>query len=396
MMQALDGVTVLDLTQHLSGPYCTMILGDAGADVVKVEKPQGGDDQRRLGPLVNGESAPFMMINRNKRSLTLNLKSPEGVELLLRLAAAADVLIENFRPGVVDTLGIGYARLSQVNPALVYCSISGYGQTGPDRDKGGFDILAQGMTGIMDLNTPQGTRPTKTPISLHDLGAGLTAAYSILSAYIHRLKTGEGQFIDVSLIESGLALTVQEAAAYFVNGSVPRVSGTRNHLSAPYQAYRSRDGYVVVGAGNQKLWEIFCTRVVDQPGWVDDPRYATATDRVVHADELEAQIESVLVERDTAHWVEMLDSAGVPGGPINTYAQALADPQVQARDMVLTIEHPTAGAVSALGFPAKMSATPGQVRYAAPTLGQHTDAVLREKLRLTDAEVQELRARNVI
>jgi crotonobetainyl-CoA:carnitine CoA-transferase CaiB-like acyl-CoA transferase len=387
---------VLDLTQHLSGPYCTMVLGDMGADVLKVEKPQG-DDQRKLGPFVNGESSPFMMINRNKKSITLNLKSAAGVDLFLRLAAASDVVIENFRPGVVDTLGIGYDAVRKVNERIIYCSISGYGQTGPYRDLGGFDILAQGMTGMMDLNSQPGQPPSKVPISIHDIGAGLTATNSILSAYIHVLKAGEGQYIDVSLVDSGLALTVQEAASYFVTGVVPHVAGTRNHLSAPYQAYRAQDGFVVVGAGNQRLWENFCRLVVDRPEWIDEPRFAAVHDRLAHADLLEQLIEGVLGEQPAIVWIERMRAAGVPGGPINDYSQAVSDAHiVEARDMTPEVEHPVAGTVKVLGIPAKLSATPGTIRRPAPVLGQHTDEVLREVLSIEPNEVTQLRNAGVL
>jgi crotonobetainyl-CoA:carnitine CoA-transferase CaiB-like acyl-CoA transferase len=395
-MMSLEGVRVLDLTQHLSGPYCTMILGDSGADVLKVEKPHVGDDQRKLGPFVNGESSPFMMINRNKKSITLDLKSQQGKEILLKLAKISDIIIENFRPGIVQSLGIDYETIRKINPGIIYCSISGYGQTGPYRRKGGFDILAQGMTGMMDLNSESGMRPNKIPVSIHDIGAGLTGLYSILSAYIYKLKTGIGQFIDVSLVESGLALTVQEASAYFVNGVVPKVAGTRNHLSAPYQAYRTGNGYVVVGAGNQKLWESFCRKVIDKPDWIGDPRYVTATSRIQHADDLEEMIEAVLRQNQTGYWVAKLDEAGIPGGPINTYDEALHDPHFLAREMVLEIEHPRAGRVKALGIPAKMSQTPGQIRSAAPMLGQHTEEILSGLLEFSAGEIEALKTGKVI
>ena len=394
-MLSLDGMRVLDLTQHLSGPYCTMILGDMGADVLKIEK-LNGDDQRQLGPFINGESSPFMMINRNKRSITLDLKSQDGKEILLKLAGISDVIIENFRPGVTKSLGIDYEELRKLNSGLVYCSISGYGQTGPDSRKGGFDIMAQGMTGLMDMNSEMGKRPTKIPISLHDLGAGMMSVHSILSAYIYKLKTGIGQYIDVSLVESGLALTVAEAAAYFVNGVVPKVSGTRNHLSAPYQAYRAKDGYVIVGAGNQSLWEKFCRKVVNKPEWLDDPRFGKVSDRIKHADDLEQIIEETLLQKDAGYWIAMMDEAGVPGGPINSYDAALNDPHFLARDMVVEVDHPKAGRIKTLGIPAKMSETPGQIRFPAPTLGQHTEDILKDLLGLTEKRVGELRLNKAI
>jgi formyl-CoA transferase len=395
-MLALEGLKVLDLTQHLSGPYCTMLLGDLGADILKIEKPKGGDDQRKLGPFVNGESSPFMMINRNKRSLTLDLKQPVGRALLLQLAKSVDVFIENFRPGVAKSLGIDYAAIRDVNPAVVYCSISGYGQTGPYASRGGFDILAQGLTGTLDLNTPTGARPEKLPISIHDLSAGMTAMSSILAAYIHRLKTGVGQYIDVSLIEAGLAMTPQEASACFVNGTAPKVVGTSNHLSSPYQAYQCRDGYVIIGAGNQKLWEKFCNEVVRRPEWIDDPRFATNPDRVKNVAALEALIQEVLLQDDVAFWIAKLDLAGIPGGPINTYEQALKDPHLLERDMVPEIDHPRAGRMKVLGIPAKMSETPGTIRRPAPILGEHSEEILEGWLGLGASQLADLRTQKVI
>ncbi|SAL01789.1 formyl-CoA transferase [Caballeronia calidae] len=393
-MSSLNGMRVLDLTQYLSGPYCTMLLGDFGADVVKVEKLQG-DDQRRLSPFVNDESAPFMAINRNKRSITLNLKSEQGKSILFELVQKSDVLVENFRPGIAKSLGIDYEAVRQVNPGIIYCSISGYGQTGPCRTKGGFDILAQGMTGLMDVNSPSGDRPVKIPVSFHDIGASLTALYSILCAYIHKLQGGAGQYLDISLVDSGLSLVPVEAAAYFVNGVVPKVAGTQNLLAAPYQAYKTRDGYVVVGASNQKLWEKFCKQVVDRPTWIEDTRFATVSDRVAHIDELERIIELVLTHEDTGYWVEKLDAAGIPGGPINTFDQALRDPQVIARDMIVELEHPRAGKIKNLASAAKMSGTPAQIRMPAPTVGQHTVDILSE-MGLTTSEVEALKRDKVV
>ena len=393
---SLEGMKVLDLTQHLSGPYCTMLLGDMGAEILKIEKLDEGDDQRKLGPFVAGESSPFMMINRNKKSITLNLKSEQGREIVLTMAKACDVVVENFRPGIVKSLGIDYESIKKVNPGIVYCSVSGYGQTGPYSRNGGFDILSQGMSGMMDMNTPEGRRPTKIPISLYDISASLTGLYSILSAYIYKLRTGIGQYIDVSLIESGLALTVQEASAYFVSGVVPKISGTRNHLSSPYQAYKTKNGYVIIGAGNQKLWESFCRSVVERPEWIDDPRFGKVVDRVEHIDALEKMIEQVLAHHDTSHWVARLEKAGVPGGPINSYDQALNDPHIQARNMVVEIDHPKAGRMKALNMPAKMSETPGLVRSPAPMLGQHTDEVLKSMLGFTSDDIEALRLSRTI
>ena len=394
-MSSLKGMRVLDLTQHLSGPYCTMLLGDMGADVVKIEKLDDGDDQRKLGPFINGESFPFMMINRNKRSFRLNLKSEVGKQVLYKLAKNADVFVENFRPGIVKSLGIDYETICEINPGIIYCSISGYGQTGPESHKGGFDIMSQGIAGTMSMNSEEGKRPVKIPISIHDLSASVTALYSILSAYIYKLNNRVGQYIDVALVDSGLGLTVQEASGYFGAGAIPKVSGTRNRLAAPYQAYRCKDGYVIVGAGNQRLWERLCRDVVNKPDWIGDPRFGSVSDRVAHIDELEVLMEDVLLEHDKQYWVQKMDSAGVPGGPINTYDQALSDPHILAREMVREIEHPVAGKIKTLGFPAKMSLTPGEIRTPSPIFGQHTDEILRE-LNFQDDEIADLKKSKVI
>jgi crotonobetainyl-CoA:carnitine CoA-transferase CaiB-like acyl-CoA transferase len=395
-MSSLKGMRVLDLTQHLSGPYCTMLLGDMGADIVKIEKFDQGDDQRKLGPFVNGESFPFMMINRNKKSVKLNLKSEEGRNVLYDLAKKADVFVENFRPGIAKSLRIEYDTMREINPAIIYCSISGYGQTGPESHKGGFDIMSQGMAGTMSMNSEEGKRPVKVPISIHDLSAGLTALYSILGAYIYKLNNGAGQYIDVALVDAGLGLTVQEASGYFGAGLIPTVSGTRNRLAAPYQAYRCRDGFVIVGAGNQRLWERFCRQVVDKPEWIDDPRFGSVSDRVTHIDDLEGLIEEALISQDRQYWVDRMEAAGVPGGPINSYDQALNDPHILARDMVREIEHPVAGKTKVLGFPAKMSLTPGEIRSSSPTFGQHTNEILGGLLGYPDDEIAELKSKNVV
>jgi crotonobetainyl-CoA:carnitine CoA-transferase CaiB-like acyl-CoA transferase len=395
-MSSLNGMRVLDLTQHLSGPYCTMLLGDMGADILKIEKLEGGDDQRKLGPFVNGESFPFMMINRNKKSFRLNLKSEEGKQLLYKLAKDADVFVENFRPGIVKSLSIDYATIRSINPSVIYCSISGYGQTGPESHKGGFDIMSQGMAGTMAMNSAEGERPVKIPISIHDLSGGLTALYSILGAYIHKLKTGEGQYIDVALVDAGLALTVQEASGFFGAGAIPQVSGTRNRLAAPYQAYKCKDGYVIVGAGNQRLWERLCRDVLQKPEWITDPRFPSVSERVAHIDELEVLMEGVLSSHDMHYWVAKMEAAGVPGGPINSYSKALSDPHILAREMVVEVDHPVAGRIKALGFAGKMSQTPSRIAAPAPTFGQHTEEVLRNAFRYNDAELDDLRKRNVI
>ncbi|MEX2541336.1 MAG: CoA transferase [Trueperaceae bacterium] len=375
-MLPLDGFKVLDLTRFLSGPYCTMVLADMGADVIKVENFPEGDDSRRLGPKVNGESYPAAMPNRNKRSLAVNLKEDRGRELFLRLATESDLVIENFRPGVTSRLGVDYQAVKALNPKIIYCSITGFGQTGPYRDRPGFDIIAQGVTGFMRMTGAPGGEPAKVGIAISDIAAGATAAQAILAAEIHRMRSGEGQYIDISLVDAGLAWTVWEAGAYFGSGELPQPMGSRHRRSAPYQAFRTADGYVTIGANNQRLWQRLCNDVLDRPEWLADPRYAEGPARLEHVDELTRDIEEIVSQQPTQYWVERLDDAGVPGGPVLRYDETLRNEQVLAREMVVEMEHPKIGPMRALGIPAKMSGTPFTVRAPAPWLGQHTSEVL--------------------
>jgi len=360
----------------MSGPYCTMVMADMGADVVKVERFPGGDDSRRLAPKVNGESYPFAMPNRGKRSLALDLKDTRGRDAFLELAATADFVIENFRPGVMQRLGIGYDAVRAVRPDIVYCSISGFGQTGPYRDRPGFDIMAQGVSGLMRMTGFPDGRPAKVGIAICDLAAGATALYSMLGAHLVRQSTGAGQQIDISLVDSALGWTLWEAGAYFGAGEVPTGTGTRHRRSTPYAAYRTADGFVTLGANTERLWQRLCTDVLDRRDWLSDERFATLPDRMANIDELEREIEAITGQRPTADWIERLDAAGVPGGPVLSYDEALADPHVQARDMVTELDHPVFGRMRTIGIPAKMSGTPMHVGRAAPLLGEHTREVL--------------------
>jgi crotonobetainyl-CoA:carnitine CoA-transferase CaiB-like acyl-CoA transferase len=373
----LDGFKVLDLTRFLSGPYCTMVLADMGADVVKVENFPEGDDSRRLDPKINGESYPAAMPNRNKRSLAVNLKEDRGRELFLRLAGKSDLVIENFRPGVTARLGIDYQAVRAVNPKIIYCSITGFGQTGPYRDRPGFDIIAQGVTGFMRMTGAPSGEPAKVGIAISDIAAGATAAQAILAAEIHRMKSGEGQYIDISLVDAGLAWTVWEAGAYFGSGELPEPMGSRHRRSAPYQSFRTSDGYVTIGANNQRLWRRLCTDVLERPEWLEDPRYAEGASRLANVDELARDIEEIVCRRPTGYWVERLDAAGVPGGPVLRYDETLRNEQVLAREMIVELEHPKIGPMRGLGIPAKMSETPFSIRSPAPWLGQHTSEILR-------------------
>ena len=385
----LDGFRVLDLSRFLSGPYTTMVLAELGADVVKVERFPEGDDSRRLGPKVNGESYPFGMPNRSKRSLALDLKSDAGRDVFLRLAAESDLVMENFRPGVVRRLGIDYDSLRAVRPDILYCSISGFGQTGPYRDRPGFDIMAQGGGGYLRMTGQPDGRPTKVGIAVNDIAAGATAIYSIMGAQMVRQRTGEGQYIDISLVDAGLAWTLWEAGAYFGNGELPAPSGTRHRRSTPYQAYVTSDGFVTIGANNDRLWQRFCRDVVQRPEWLDDPRFVTLTDRMAHVDELQDEIEAITRTRTTEEWVEICDEAGVPGGPVLTYDETLVDPHVLERDMVVDLEHPIIGPMRTVGTGARFSGLDFKVRGPAPWLGQHTAEVLAES-GLADEEITRL------
>ena len=378
MALPLDGVRVLDLTTIMAGPYCTMVLGDMGAEVVKIENFPEGDGSRRFDPKVNDESYCFAVLNRNKKSVGLNMKHPRGKEAFMKLAAKADIITENFRPGVVKKLGIDYDAISAINPGVIYASMSGFGQTGPYGKKGGFDIVAQGMSGIMMMTGYPGGRPAKVGIAMNDIASGVTALYSILGAYIGRLRTGKGQYIETSLLEAGLAWTHWESGAYFGSGELPTATGTRHRRSTPYQAYKTQDGYVTVGGNNNKLWTAFCTSVCGKPEWLTDARFNPLGARLKNVDELEREIEAVLTTQPTAHWVEKLDAAGVPGGPVYTYDQILADPHVKARKMVVEMDHPKIGRMKSLGIPVKSTGELLAIRAPAPWLGQHSDEVLKE------------------
>ena len=395
MALPLEGVRVLDLTNVMAGPYCTMVLGDMGAEVVKLESFPDGDTSRRFDPQVNGESYCFAVLNRNKKSLAIDLKNPRGKEIALALAERADIVAENFRPGVVKKLGLDYEAISARNPAVVYASMSGFGQTGPYGRKGGFDIMAQGMSGIMTMTGEPGGRPAKVGIAMNDIASGATALSGILAAYIGRLKSGRGQYLETSLLEAGLAWSFWEFGAYFGGGEIPLANGTRHRRSAPYQAYRTKNGYVTVGANNEKLWQAFCTRVCGKPEWLGDARFATPAARLGNADALEGEIEKVFASRTTAQWVEVLDAAGVPGGPVYRYDQALADPHVVARNMVEDIEHPKIGRMKMMGRPLKSSGELTAIRQPAPWLGQHSAQVLRG-LGYGESDIERLFAERVV
>jgi formyl-CoA transferase len=374
-MMALEGIRVLDQTQVMAGPFCSMLLADMGADVIKIEPP-GGEHTRREREIAPGVSASFLAVNRNKRALTLDLKQPAGVDVLKRLVRTADILVENYRPGVATRLGIDYDTLAAINPRLIYCSISGFGQTGPYASRGGFDLIAQGMSGIMSATGSDGGAPVKVGVPVTDLGAGLFAVVGILSALRARHRTGRGQLVDTSLFEAGVALSQWEATQYWYTGEVPRGLGTAHRLNAPYQALKASDGHFTVGAANDNLWPRFAA-VLDLAHLVEDPRFDSVPNRLRHRAELETLIEAVTAKEPRAHWLAKCEAAGIPAGPIYTVPEALADPHAQARGMVQELAHPQVGSVKALGNPVKMSATPPRLRTAAPGPGADTDLILR-------------------
>lgn len=386
----LQGIKVIDFSQILAGPFCTMLLADMGADVVKVEKPNGGDDTRRYGPpFIEGESAAFLTLNRNKRSIVLDLKSEQGLGVVRRMLADADVMLHNFRPGVVERMGLGYDDVSALNPAIVYCAVSGFGATGPYSRRAGFDLVAQGMSGLMSVNGFPDAPPAKVGVPMADLNTGMFCAYGILTAYINRLATGKGQHVDASLLESGMAYTLYESATYFATGEVAGPLGSAHRMIAPYQAFATQDGYINIGAANQNNWERMC-RAVGRDDLLDDARFASNPERMVNIRSLTPIMEDTFRTQTTAHWVEILERAGVPCGPIYNIEQVYADPHVQSRDMAVELDHPKAGSIRNIGVAVKLSDTPGSVRTPAPLLGQHTDEVLTE-FGCTDAEIAALR-----
>jgi crotonobetainyl-CoA:carnitine CoA-transferase CaiB-like acyl-CoA transferase len=339
----LAGMRVLELAQIMAGPTCGMLLADMGADVIKVEKLPGGDDARGYRePLVNGVSAPFMMLNRNKRGIALDLKQAAGRDVLLRMVRDADVLTENYRRGTLERLGIGYDVLVEVNPGLIYCAVSGYGRTGPYADKGGFDLIAQGFAGLMSITGQPGGPPVKTGNSVADMNAGILAAVGILAAYAHKQKTGQGQVVDTSLMEAALQQTYWHAAIYFATGQSPGPTGSAHLLTAPYQAFAARDGWINIGGANQANWERIAD-VLGHPEWRADARFATNSARMANLDALTDAMSDVLATRTRAEWLAAFDAAGVPAGPVQTIGEALTHPQTLARGMVVDLQHPEAG-----------------------------------------------------
>jgi crotonobetainyl-CoA:carnitine CoA-transferase CaiB-like acyl-CoA transferase len=391
----LAGMRVLELTQIMSGPTAGMMLADLGADVIKVEKLPGGDDSRGYTePRINGVSAPFLMMNRNKRGIALDLKPARGREVLLRLASRADVLLENFRSGTMAKLGLGYEALRLANPGLIYAAVSGYGHSGPYADKGGFDLIAQGFGGLMSITGEPGGAPAKVGPPVSDINGGILAALGIVAAWAHKLRTGEGQVVDTSLMEAALQQTYWHAAVYFATGESPGPTGSAHILTAPYQAFHAADGWINIGGANQANWERIA-EVLGHPEWRADPRFATNTARKQNLPALVEAMNRVLGTRTRAQWLAAFDAAGVPAGPVHSIGEALTHPQTLAREMVVATHHPQAGPVKSIGCPIRFSATPAAVTRPAPLLGEHTREVLREH-GYADAEIDSLVAEGVV
>lgn len=375
----LAGLKVVDLTHVMAGPTCTLMLADMGAEVIKIEKTPNGDDTRHsVPPKIGDEAASFLMMNRNKRGIVLDLKTDGGKKVLRKLISRADVLVENFAPGAMERLGFGYEELRKEHPALIYCSLSGFGRTGPYKNRRGFDLVAQAMSGVMSFT---GERPDGPPVKcgapLSDITAGILAAMGILAAYAHRLKTGQGQWVETSLYEAALVQTYWQSAIALATGVAPRAMGSAHPLNAPYQAFEASDGWIVVGGANQKHWGLMLD-VLGANELASDPRFVKGADRMAHLKELEAELSKRFRANTAKHWLDALDAKGVPCGPVHDMLQALNDPQTLARDMVVEVEHSTLGPVKTIGLPVKFSDTPGKVRGGAPVYGEHTREVLRE------------------
>jgi len=391
----LSGVRVLDLTRMLAGPYCTLLLADMGAEVIKIERPGKGDEIRRMGPpFVEGVSAYFISVNRNKLSLTLDLKSPKGKEIFLKLVEDSDVVVDNFRPGVMEALGFGFEALKSRNPKIIACSISGYGQTGPYRDRPAYDLVLQAMGGVVALTGEPGGKPVRCGIPIGDLAGAMQAAFSIVSALFARERTGEGAFLDISLLDSLVFLAPYIAQYYFADGKVMGPSGSKHRSVTPYQVFESKDGYLVVAVFGEGFWPRFC-EAVGRPDLAEDPRFKTNLDRVAHREILDPMLEELIRTRPTREWLEALEKHEIPACEVKTIDKVLEDPQLLARGMIGEMVHPVCGTVKTLANPVKVGGAEGEIRHA-PLLGEHTNDLLSRVLNLTPSEITQLRKEKVI
>ncbi|HXH09839.1 MAG TPA: CoA transferase [Alphaproteobacteria bacterium] len=394
MTSALAGVKVLDLSRVLAGPYCAMLLADMGAEVLKIEEPEGGDESRTWPPFAAGEASGYLSMNRNKRDMTLNLKTPAGQEILKRLVATADVLIENFRTGTMAAFGLGYNVLRQLNPRLIYCAISVFGRSGPYQDKVGYEALMQAFSGVMSITGEPEGPPLRCGVSFIDLSTGLMAAYGVMTALFHRERTGKGQQLEVSLFETALSLMSYHAVGYLLGGQVPQRQGSGHPMIVPYQVFRTQDGEIFIAGSNQRLWTLLC-QVLRRGDLLQDPRFSSNAERVNHRHIIVPILQEEIRQYPTAELHQMLEKAGVPCAPVNTLDNVLADPQTLARQMVIDVPHPLIPHLKLLGIPIKLDATPGDIRLAPPLKGQHTEEVLRD-LGYSTADIERLRAQRAI
>jgi len=379
----LEGVVVLDLTRVLSGPYCSMMLADLGAEVIKVERPGVGDDTRAWGPpFINGESAYFLSVNRNKKSIVLDLKDPEDQKKLRKLIEHADVIIENFRAGFMESIGFGYEQIKKINPRIIYGAISGFGRIGPYKDRPGYDLICQGMGGLQGITGTQNGEPVRIGVAIADIGAGMFLAYGILAALYHREKTGEGQYVETSLLEGQIAWLTYMAAYYFATGEVPKRMGSAHPTIVPYQAFRAEDMWINIAVGNDAQFRRFC-KVIGYPELADDPKFATNAQRVINRDILVPMIQGILVTRKGEYWLRELEKAEIPCGAVYTLDKIFEDPQVKALGMKVDLEHPKAGRISVINSPIRFSKTPASIRAPPPLLGEHTEEI-KKKYNLND------------
>lgn len=395
MTKALEKLRVLDFTRVLAGPFCTMLLADMGAEVVKVEHPHGGDDSRAFGPFVEGESAYFMSINRNKKSITMNLKDPRAIDLIKKMIPSFDVVVENFRPGVMDKLGIGYEELKKINPRLIYASSSGFGYTGPYSQLPAYDLIVQGMGGIMSITGDSPDNPQKVGSSIGDIFAGVFCAVGILGALEARHNSGKGQMVDVAMLDCQVAILENAVSRYLTTGVDPRPIGNRHPSISPFATFKTQDGFINIAVGNDALWEKFCDQIGTKELFADE-RFRTNALRTTNWEALEPLLAAAMGKDTTESWIARLRKVGVPCGPINKVSQVLKDPQVTAREMIVEVEHPKAGRVKMPGCPIKFSETPCAVEVAPPLLGEHNAKVLSEFLGLPEAEVLSLKEQGVL
>lgn len=393
----LDGVRVLDLSRVLAGPYCTMILGDLGADIIKIEAPGSGDDTRHWGPpfAPGGESAYFLCINRNKRSMTLNLKSEKGLQILKLLIQRSDILVENYRVDTLEKWGLDYDELQELHPGLIYCTITGYGYTGPYRHLPGYDFIVQAQGGVMSITGPEDGEPYKVGVAIADITAGLFACNAILAALFEHQRSGKGQRIDISLLDTQIAWLANVGSNYLISGEPPTRYGNAHPNIVPYQTFKALDGYFALAIGNDGQWRQFCEKVGKQR-WAQDDRFQTNASRVSNRKDLIPLLEDLFAQAEISHWLGLLEEIGVPCGPINSIDKVLADPQVQAREMVIEVPHSTAGSVKLVASPLKIPTSPPSVRLPPPMLGEHTGQILQELLGLDEQSIRDLRRAQVI